>query len=188
MGQSSTRRRWCALVGLALLAGCATGWGPQSVDVSQAQLQRALERQFPIERRVLERWTVRVLTPQLAFEPQDQRLSTTLALEVTDAQTQRARRGRVVIRHGVRFEASDLTVRLTRPQILQVEVDDAPLAMDGPLARAARVWVEQGFDDRIVYTLSARDVQALRSHGWTPAGLSVGDAALRVTLVPFVAG
>ena len=72
---------------------------------------------------------------------------------------------------------------LTQPQILSVQADDAPLVFKGPLASAARAWVEQAFDDRVVYTVSAQDLQALLARGWRPGGISVIEQGLRVTLV-----
>ena len=167
----------------AALAGCTSMWGPKSVDITQARLQRALERQFPIERRVLERWRVRVLAPQLSFDASAQRVTTELTFEADDEPAGPRHRGRITIRHGVRFESSDATVRLTQPQILSVQADDAPLVFKGPLASAARAWVEQAFDDRVVYTVSAQDLQALLARGWRPGGISVIEQGLRVTLV-----
>ena len=54
------RRGWVASAGVAMLtvamltAGCAALFGPRDVQVSQAQLQQAVERRFPLERRYLE--------------------------------------------------------------------------------------------------------------------------------------
>ena len=62
------------------LAGCAGLSGPRNVTLSQADLQSLVERQFPLQRRLLEVIDVNVARPSLRLLPERNRIGTDLDL------------------------------------------------------------------------------------------------------------
>ena len=67
-----TRRRWLAATGMAVLA--ATGWLAgcsvfrSEYTFSQSQLQDALARKFPFNKRYMEVFDIQLANPQLALD------------------------------------------------------------------------------------------------------------------------
>ena len=91
-------RRRFALAGLsmlALLGACATG--PRTVSVSASELQAWIARRFPVERRVLEVFELRLSAPTVRLLPQDNRLVTELNLLATDRLSGRSQQGLQVL-------------------------------------------------------------------------------------------
>ena len=177
--------RWIAAVALA---GCATIWGPRMVEISPAQLQRALDRQLPVGRTLWGHLEIRLSAAQVSLRPDEQRLSLRLTLELNDLVAPRPHRATLSVSHGVRFEPADNTVRLTRARIDAIALDGDERALDQPLARWAVQAAEQFLDDRVLYTLTGDDLQALQRRGWRPGELHVGASGIVLTLLPVASG
>jgi hypothetical protein len=135
-------------------------------------------------RQFLDVFDVRIAPPHLTLQPDAGQLTTEFELELTQRIGHGTHRGRFAVSHGVRFEASDQTVRLTHPRLLRIEVDGAPVLFERPLERFGLALAEQLFDDRVVYTLSSHDLDVVHRRGLQPSALRVSSAGLTLTLVP----
>ena len=176
-----------AALAAAALAGCAALFGPRTVEVTQTQLQQLMERQFPIERRYLELLDVRIAAPQLALRPAENRLATEVEVRVTDRIFKVEHRGSIALNYGLRFEPGDNSIRLTNVRVDRLDVDGAPALLRQQLDRAAVQWAEQSLNERPLYTLRPKDVEAVQGRGYRPTDIRVTPTGLVITLMPDVA-
>lgn len=183
-----TRRAWIWMTMLAaaavVAAGCAALLGPRTVEVSQAQLQQLIERQFPIERRYLELLDVRIAAPRLELRPAENRLATEVEVRVTDRIFKVEHRGNIALNYGLRFDSSDNTIRLVNVRVDRLDVDGAPALLRQQLDRAAVQLTEQQLNERPLYTLRPKDVEAMQGRGYRASEIRVTPAGLLVTLTP----
>jgi len=175
----------CAL-GVALIgvAGCAALLGPRTIEVSQAQLQQVIERQFPIERRYFELLDMSVAAPRVELRPEVNRLATEFEVRVTDRIFRVEHRGHIALNGGLRFERADNSVRLTDVRVDRLEVDGAPALLRQQLDRLAVQLAEQTLNERPLYTLRPKDVEAVEGRGYRPGDIRVTPGGLMITLVP----
>ena len=195
---SSWRTRWVAriaavkrrlillwtLVGTTLLAGCASVFGPRTVEVTQAQLQQLLSRRFPLTRRVLEIFDVTVSAPRLRLLLESNRIATDFDVGSTDRLLRAQHTGTLALSFGLRFEATDNTLRVTQVRIERLQIDGAPAPLQRQLERIGTLVAEQALDDQVIHTLRAKDVEALQGRGYRPSELRVTPNGLLVTLLP----
>ena len=181
------RRGWVAgalIAAVAWVAGCAALFGPRDVEVSQAQLQQAIERRFPIERRYLELLDVTVAAPRVSLRPETNRLATKFEVLVSDRVFHGQHRGTIGLNYGLRFEPGDNSVRLTNVRIDRFEIDGAPALLRQQLDRLGTQLAEQTLNERAVYTLRPKDVEAVQGRGYRPGDIRVTSSGLVITLLP----
>ena len=184
----SRRRGWmvgaAVMAAAVVMAGCAALMGPRDVEVSQAQLQQAVERRFPIERRYLELLDVTVAAPRVLLRPETNRLATEFEVLVSDRVFHGQHRGAIALNYGLRFEPSDNSVRLTNVRIDRFEIDGAPALLRQQLDRLGVQLAEQTLNERPVYTLRPKDVEAVQGRGYRPGDIRVTSTGVVVTLLP----
>jgi hypothetical protein len=178
-------RRRTALSALAVavpvvLAGCAGLGGPRNVSLSQADLQRLIERQFPHQRRVLEVIDINVARPTLRLLPERNRIATDLDLAASERLTGRSVRGSLSLDYALRYEPVDASLRLT-----QVRVQDAKLDLgSGPLspssARVATLLAERLLDDFVLYRADPERLKQIQRLGINAAEIAVTDRGIEL--------
>jgi Protein of unknown function (DUF1439) len=181
------RRGWMVVLVMAaaiVATGCAGLFGPRNIEVSQAQLQEAVERRFPIERRYLELLDVTVAAPRVTLRPEVNRLATEFQVLVSDRVFRSQHRGTISLNYGLRFDPSDNTVRLTNVRIDRFDIDGAPALLRQQLDRVGVLLAEQTLNERPVYTLRPKDVEAIQGRGYQPTDLRVTASGLALTLLP----
>ncbi len=158
---------------LALLAGCAGLSGPREVRVSSDELQRAIERQYPQQRRLLEIVDVTVARPVLRLLPERKRIATDLELSAVERLGGRIVRGRLALEYALRYEPTDASVRMTgvRVQDVQLQLDAGPLSATG--TRLAGLLAERLLEDFALYRADAERVRLLQRLGITSAEVEV---------------
>jgi len=168
---------------LLLLAGCAGLSGPREVRVSSDELQRAIERQFPQQRRLLEIVDVTVARPVLRLLPERNRIATDLELSAVERLSGRIVRGRLALEYALRYEPTDASVRITgvRVQDVQLQLDAGPLSATG--TRIAGLLAERLLEDFALYRADAEQVRALQRLGITAAEVEVQRDGLALRFV-----
>lgn len=168
---------------LLLLAGCAGLSGPREVRVSSDELQRAIERQFPQQRRLLEIVDVTVARPVLRLLPERNRIATDLELSAVERLSGRIVRGRLALEYALRYEPTDASVRTTgvRVQDVQLQLDAGPLSATG--TRIAGLLAERLLEDFALYRADAERVRALQRLGITAAEVEVQRDGLALRFV-----
>lgn len=172
----------CAPALLALLPACA-GLGPRPLTLSEAELQRLIERQFPRERRVLEVVDLSLARPQVRLVPERNRIVTELELAAAERLSGRTLRGSLALDHGLRYEPRDATVRLSQVRVndLRLDVDGTPLSAQA--ARLASALGERALDDVVVYRVSEERREALRRAGLERADFVVTARGIELRFV-----
>jgi hypothetical protein len=184
------RRGWVAsvvvvmLTAALLMVGCAALFGPRDVEVSQAQLQQAVERRFPIERRYLELLDVTVAAPRVLLRPEANRIATEFEVLVSDRVFHGQHRGTIALNYGLRFEPSDNSVRLTNVRIDRFDIDGVSALLRQQLDRVGVMLAEQTLNERPIYTLRPKDVETVQGHGYRPGDIRVTSSGLIITLLP----
>lgn len=171
-------------IGVVGVGGCAALFGPRDVEVSQAQLQQAVERRFPLERRYLELLDVTVAAPRVALRPEVNRLATEFDVLISDRIFRAQHRGTIGLNYALRFEPSDNSVRLTNVRVDRFDIDGAPALLRQQLDRVAVMLAEQTLNERPVYTLRPKEVEAVQGRGYRPGEIRVTASGLIVTLLP----
>ena len=168
---------------LLLLAGCAGLSAPREVRVSIDTLQRAIERQYPQQRRLLEIVDVTVARPVLRLLPERNRIATDLDLSAVERLSGRIVRGRLALEYALRYEPTDASVRMTgvRVQDVQLQLDAGPLSATG--TRLAGLLAERLLEDFTLYRADAERVRQLQQLGITAADVEVQRDGLLLRFV-----
>ena len=172
-------------VALALgVAACAELLGPRTVEVPQARLQELIDRQFPLDSRLLDVLDAAVAAPRLSMRPAMNRIGTEFELTVSDRLFKQPHRGTLLLDCGVRFEASDNTLRLTNVRVERFEVDGFPMPLQRQIDRIGVQLAERLLSERVLYTLRPKDVEAVQERGYQSADIRVAPQGLVITLMP----
>jgi len=172
-----------ALAGIGVIGGCSLWGGPRTIDVTQAQLQQAVERRFPIERRYLELLDVTVAAPRLLLRPEANRVATEFEVLISDRIVRSQHRGAIALNFALRFEPSDNSVRLTNVRVDRIDVDGASALLRQQLDRVGVLLAEQTLNERPVYTLRPKDVEAMQGRGLRPGDIRVTSTGLAIDLL-----
>ena len=174
--------RVALLLALVWLAGCASV--PQRIEISAAQLQQRIAERFPVDSRVLQLFDVRVGVPHLTLLPDSNRIATRLELTVSDRWLQSPYRGVLSLSYALRFEPADQTIRLAAVRVERLQIDAVPAALQRQLDHIGIVLAEQLLDGRVLHTLRAADVAAMRARGVAPGEITVERRGISIALVP----
>ncbi|HKX39779.1 MAG TPA: hypothetical protein VJO99_01370 [Burkholderiaceae bacterium] len=188
----SPRRRVAAVVtfGLALaLAACAALLGPRTIDIPEARLQQLVARQFPLKGRALELLDINIAVPRLGLRPDTNRIATEFDLTIGESLLKTPYRGTIALSYGLRYEPGDRTVRLSDLRIERAELGEAgngnlPGGARRQLDRVGATIAEKVLGDPVVYTLTAKDLEAVQGRGYQPGDIRVTTSGLTITLVP----
>lgn len=112
-----------ALISVAGLAGCAGLIGPQTLTLSEAELQALIARAFPLQRRVLELLDVQMSAPQLRLLPDSNRLAVALVVSTQDRVFGRSARGSLRFDAALRWDATEAAIRLAQVRVQQLRLD-----------------------------------------------------------------
>jgi len=169
-----------------LLAACAGFGGPNTVTLSEGDLQRLVERHFPVERRYLDVLDVTIGAPRMRLLPERNRLATVLEVGTRDRLFGGSWHGRLALDSALRYEPQDQTVRL-----LQVRVDDFTVDNAGPgVPREARtqaerlggLLAERVLEDMVVYRLPPERAERLQRMGLAPGAVTVTARGVEITM------
>jgi hypothetical protein len=166
-----------------LAGGCAS-IDPRTVTLSESQLQALIEQQFPRQQRLLEILDVSVSAPVIRLLPERNRIATAFDLSAVERMTGHALRGSLALDHGLRFEPSDATVRLSsvKVDVLKLELAGTPLG--GQAARLGALLVEGILDDFVIYRVSEQKRQSLARAGVNNADVTVTSRGVELRFVP----
>jgi hypothetical protein len=179
--------RWllaCWLVaGLAAgLTGCATLGGPRVITLSEAELERLVDRQFPFDRRLLEVVDVKVGAPALRLLPERNRLATELQVDLAERLFGRAIGGRIALDYALRWDAPAQALKLADVRVGSVQLD----AATGTLAAAARglgpLLAEQVLEGAAIWRPRPDELRDKLGGQWQPGAVTVTSRGVEITL------
>lgn len=179
------RRRAFArvLVGSALaglLASCSSLIGPRQVELPLHKLQAGLDKRFPINERLMELFDVQLTRPQLAIQPEQDRVA--LAVDASVAPPfARAWTGNIAFSGRLYVDPGRAAVLMAEPRVDRLQLGN-PEA-ERQLTRVANGLINTVARDMPVYTFEQKD---LRYAGvqFVPTRIQTTRSGLLVTLEP----
>lgn len=169
-----------AASGAGLLASCASVLGPRQVEVPLHKLQAGLEKQFPINQRLMQVFDLQLSQPQLALLPDQDRVAVAFDASISPPFARAAWRGKMTVSGRLFVDAGRRAVMLAEPRIERLQFGDAANAQ---ITRLANGMVDSLVHDMALYTF--RDTE-LRYAGvqFVPLRIETRSSALLVTLTP----
>ncbi len=168
------RRAWIALSALLLLALAGCAHGPRVVTISAQELSERLARDFPVDRRLLEVFDVRVSSPRLRTEPSSNRVRADFQVQASDRLGGSRLDVRLAVISGLRWEPKDRTLRMER-----VDLDLPPRAdrEADRLQRIGLVLASRLFEDQVLWRAPGDSPLAVQR-------ITVTGSGLELTLAP----
>jgi hypothetical protein len=173
-------RRLFALAVAVLVSACASM--PRSIELSQQQIESALARRLPYESRVAELFVVKVSSPRLTLLPDSNRLRLDFTVEATDRIVRRAVQGDLAVSFGLRYEASDASLRTSNVRVERLDLQGVPEQWRAMLQGAGMLAGEQLVEGAVLHRFTPD--QVARAGGWTPGDIRVTSRGVRVELAP----
>jgi hypothetical protein len=175
--------RWALALWVAVLvAGCATFGGSRVITLSQDELTRLVERQFPLDRRLLEVVDVKVGAPTLRLLPERNRLATELQVDLAERLFGRAIGGRIALDYALRWDAQAQALKLADVRVASVQLD----AATGTLGAAARglgpLLAEQMLEGAAIYRPKPEDLRDKLGGRWQPGAVTVTSRGVEIAL------
>lgn len=164
----------------SLLASCSSLIGPRQVELPLHKLQAGLDQRFPINERLLELFDVQLTQPQLAIQPEQDRVA--LAVQASVAPPfARAWTGSIAFSGRLYVDPGRAAVMMAEPRVDQLRLGN-PEA-ERQLTRVANGLIDTVARDMPVYTF---DQKNLRYAGvqFVPTRIQTTRTGLLVTLEP----
>ncbi len=179
-------RRRALLAALpALLAACAGPLqGPRVLGVSRQRLQEALERAFPLQRRLGGVLDLSLHSPQLNLLPQANRLGTVLDLALTERLGGRRFTGQMAMDYGLRLDFDAGVVRMADVRVQQLDIVQLPATARVLVQSLAPPLAEQLLEGAVLYRLPADALAQAQRLNLRPGPLQVTADGLRLELLP----
>jgi hypothetical protein len=183
---SSTPRRRTVVrlaaiaVGASLLASCSSLIGPRQVELPLHKLQAGLDKRFPVNERLLELFDVQLTRPQLAIQPDQDRVA--LAVDASVAPPfARAWNGNIAFSGRLYVDPGRAAVMMAEPRVDRLQLGN-PEA-ERHLNRVANGLIDTVARDMPVYSFEQKD---LRYAGvqFVPTRIQTTRTGLVVTLEP----
>jgi hypothetical protein len=178
-----------ALAGALVLAWPAGGFaapGSKTFTVAPEQLQQAIGKRFPYQQKLADVLDLKILSPRLALLPATNRLGTELDLNLLERIGGRTYTGTMALDYGLRFEASDKSVRMTGVRVSSVKLNNVPEPFNDAISRHMPRLAEQLLTDYPLHTFSEQDLSLVSGLGFEPGEIRVTPQGLRVTLDPML--
>lgn len=152
--------------------------------VSEALLQQAVAKRFPRLYSMNGLVDLNLQAPQLRLLPDQNRLGAELALGAAGPALRRAYTGRFDIDFALRYEPSDLSIRVKQLRVNALQLNDLPPQPSALLAAYGPTLAEQALQDATLHRLRPQDLAVPDSLGLQPGNITVTAQGL---LIEFVA-
>ena len=173
----------CAGV-LGLLSGCAGLIGTHDVDISESQLTLLLARQFPMDRKVLEVIDLSIANPVLTLIPEGNRVGTELDVSALDRLFGSSAMGHVKLDYGLRFQASDHTIRMTQVRVRELTLSSGSNNLRGAAQRLGGLVAENALEDLVLYRMKPAQADEMDRLNLVASPITVTATGLHMTVSP----
>lgn len=189
-----TRRNWLLHSGLVVGATalpCAwanptpddDGMGPGRA-VSMAQLLTMLKPHFPVGYQVAGFLTLRVQQPRLDLLPQDNRMNADMDVVADGPALNRPQTGQLNVGFGLRYEASDRTVRAHQLRFNSLQFPGLRPEASALIQVYGPALTEAALQEVVLHQLEPRDLTMLDSLGLRPGKISITGKGLHIGFEP----
>jgi len=168
----------------SLLAACAGLMGPRTVEISKEELTEKLGKQFPTTKRVMKLLDVTAALPRLDLIADTNRVGVTFDLTAKELLFEQTYKGTVGLSFGLRYEPSDLTIRLKDVKIEQVNVEGLPPVYQRALTNLGAQVVQEQLQDYPIHHFKPEDLRNADRMGYQVGDIKVTRTGLAVDLTP----
>ena len=166
------------------LAACASLLGPPTVTLTQAELERLVERNFPVDRALLEIFDVTVNAPRLTLLPDRNRLAAVVNVRVRNRLLLSYWQGQLSFDAVLRWEPRDQTLRLSQVRVQDLALDNPSAANRSTVERLGAALAERVLEDSSLYHLSAERAAKLQQQGLAPGTVTVTARGVEIAFAP----
>lgn len=173
-----------ALVALpAAWAQPADSESPPGLKVTAEQMREALATRFPRRYPMPGLVELHLQTPSLQLLPQQNRVRAQMPVQASGPALGRSQAGSLEVDMGLRYEASDRTLRAHRLRLGRLRFPDLPSGVVDLLNQYAPALAEQALQEVVLHQLEPADLRAVDAMGMQPGEITVTDTGLVVGLV-----
>ncbi len=176
--------RVTSVLALLALGGCAGLLGPPTVTLSEAEIGRLMERNFPIDRTLLDIFDVSVDAPRVRLQPEANRLAAIVGVRARNRLFALGWQGQIDFDAALRWEPADQTVRLSQVRVRDLALVDPGAFNRNTVERLGAALAERVLEDSAIYRLPAQRAAQLREKGYKPASVNVTWQGLEIRFVP----
>ena len=166
------------------LAGCAALVGTHDVDIGESQLTLLLARQFPMDRKVLEVIDLEIANPQIHLLPQSNRIATELDVSALDRLFGNSAQGHVSLDYGLRFQASDHTIRMTQVRVRELKLASGSSSLRGASQRLGGLVAENALENLVLYRMKPSQADEMDRLNLVASPITVTPQGLHMSVSP----
>ena len=155
---------------------------PTKLSVTQAQLEQGLQAQFPKRFPVAGLLQFDMQQPQLQMLPASNQLQTAVQVQLSGPALKQSYQGTMEVRFGLRYQASDRTVRAHRVEVLGLQLQGAAPAVADMVAAYGTRLASQALEDFPLYTAQPEELELADSLGLQPGAITVTEQGLDVAI------
>jgi hypothetical protein len=171
------------LCALLILSACAPLLGPRSVQLSKTDLEQKLARVFPLQRKLLEVFSVTVDKPQVDFLPQLHRVATTLNVSLQDRLQGREYHGNLRASFGLRYDAQATALRLSEVRIESLQIEGLSRNAQDAVTRLGSLLAQDKLEGMELYRVKAEDAARADRLGYIVGSVEITADAVVLHLV-----
>ena len=185
MSEVCRQRRWLWMsVPVLGLAACASLLGPRTVEISQKELTEKLDKRFPVSQRMLNVLEVQATRPSLTLLADTNRVRAAIPVQARDRLMGQYYQGQIQVSFGLRYVATDRSIRLTQVQVDQVQIAGVPEAYQRGLTRIGALLAEDSLQDYTIHQFKPEDLQTAQRLGYEVKDIQVTSTGLAIHLQP----
>jgi hypothetical protein len=170
------RRATCLALAATALTGCGLPGaraGAPSYRISMQQLQEAVESRFPMRYPVAGLFELRLDAPRLQPLPDLDRLGCAFTLHAAGPALRRRYEGEADLDFGLRYEASDQTIRAHHLRVEALRVDGLTGQAQAVLEQSVGELVRQQIHELVLHKLRPNDLALADTMGLQPGAIHV---------------
>lgn len=175
----SNRVRWwsgAAAVAVAivvtLVACMPTGWTGDGYTFSRGQMQDALARKFPFQRRFLGFFDVTLSNPQVSLDPARNRIAIQADAVVESGLFRQPLTGPLAVSSGLHYDPPTHSIRLNQPSVDRFDLQSVPGGIGPQISSIGSLIAGQLLNDYAVYTFKPEQLKV--------AGIAVEPGTITV--------
>ena len=175
----SNRFRWWAgaaavavAVAVVLVACMPTGWTGSGYTFSRGQMQEALARKFPFQRRFLGFYDVTLTNPQISLDPARNRIAIQADASVESGLLRQPLTGPLAISSGLHYDSPTRSIRLDQPSVDRFDLQNVPGGLGQQISAIGSLIAGQLLNDYAVYTFKPEQLKV--------AGIAVEPGTITV--------
>lgn len=175
----SRRIRWWAgaaavavAIAAVLVACMPTGWTGDGYTFSRGQMQDALARKFPFQRRYLGFFDVTLSNPQVSLDPARNRIAIQADAQVESGLFRQPLTGPLAVSSGLHYDAPTRSIRLDQPSVDRFDLQNVPGGVGPQISAIGSLVAGQLLNDYAVYTFKPEQLKV--------AGIAVEPGTITV--------